>query len=160
MDWMAVRAGDPIEPAAVGHRVWRYRFAPLTLLSFCLGVDQIWSPFEPFKSDKEPTFDTAMAHGVHAFRTLEQLREYFRDLPGIMRYRDCGTPFDGVVRGTVALWGVCIDCKRGYRAQYARPASFGEAHGIRAEEALDRLRAAFGAAKENDRWQTLGNRKS
>jgi hypothetical protein len=143
MDWTRVRAGDPIEPAVVGHRVWRYRWAPITLLSFCLGVDQIWSPVEPFESDKEPTMDTKMAHGVHAFRTLDQLREGFRDLPGIMRYRDCGTPFDGVVRGTVMLWGVCIDCERGYRAQYARPVSFDEAHGERPEMALDKLRKNF-----------------
>jgi hypothetical protein len=159
MDWTSVRAGDPIEPAVIGHRVWRYRLAPLTLLSFCLGVDQVWSPFEPFQSDKEPNFEESvlipangtigkMCHGVHAFRTLNELREGFRDLPGTMRYRDCGTPFDGVVRGTVTLWGVCIDCERGYRAQYARPASFDEAHGERAAVALERLRRLFGVNLE------------
>ena len=144
MDWTKVKAGDLIEPAAIGYRVWRYRLVPLTLLSFCLGVDQVWSPVEPFQSDKEPNMDSEkMAHGVHAFRTLDDLRLNFRDLPGILRYRDCGTPFDGVVCGTVLLWGVCIDCENGYRAQYARPVTFDEAHGDDADAALDRLRRLF-----------------
>lgn len=150
IDWTTVKAGDQIESATVGHRVWRYRLGPpLLLLSFCLGVDQVWSPFEPFQSDKEPNWNSKkMAHGVHAFRTLDELQKGFSDLPGIMRYRDCGTPFDGVVRGTVWLWGVCIDCERGYRAQYARPASFDEAHGERAAVALERLRRLFGVNLE------------
>ena len=58
IDWTTVKAGDQIESATVGHRVWRYRLGPpLLLLSFCLGVDQVWSPFEPFQSDKEPNWN-------------------------------------------------------------------------------------------------------
>jgi hypothetical protein len=156
MDWTTVKAGDPIEPAVVGYRVWRYRFAPLTLLSFCLGSDQVWSPFEPFQSDREPNFEERVAipldpgafglmrHGIHAFRTLDQLREDFGNPQDIMHYRNCGTPFDGIVRGTVTLWGVCIDCTRGYRAQYGRPASFDDAYGDRPVVALERLRCLFG----------------
>jgi hypothetical protein len=148
-DWTTVKAGDPIEPAVVGHRIWRYRLAPLRLLSFCLGSTDVWSPFEPFKSNKEPNMDSErMAYGVHAFRTLEGLREDFRDLPDLLRYRDINEGFDGVIRGTVMLWGICIDCTRGYRAQYARPASFDEAHGERADEALERLRRLFGVNLE------------
>jgi hypothetical protein len=154
MDWTSVKAGDLILPTAVGHRVWRYRLGPpLRLLSFCLGASEPWLPDEPFRSDKEPKLeDKRMMHGVHAFATLEQLRDDFRNLADLPRYKfvydgpDDPAWFDGVVRGTVHLWGLCIDCTRGYRAQYARPASFDEAHGERAEEALDRLRRMFGVA--------------
>jgi hypothetical protein len=129
---------------------------PLRLLSFCLGSSEVWLPGEVFEADKEPNMDSErMAHGVHAFRTLDGLREGFRDLPDILRYRDIydgesdrDAMFDGVVRGTVMLWGVCIDCERGYRAQYARPASFDEAHGERAAVALERLRRLFGVNLE------------
>ena len=158
MDWTTVKSGDQIEPAVIGHRVWRYRLGPpLVLLSFCLGDSRTWPHDEALESDKEPNMDgvgfNRTAHGVHAFKTLDDLRRQFNDLPDLLRYRAIyeGAPddllaarYDGVVRGTVALWGTCIDHERGYRAQYARPASFDEAHGERADEAIDRLRRLFG----------------
>ncbi len=152
MDLTTIKAGDEIGSAVIGHRVWRYKLGPpLELLSFCLGSTLAWNPHEPFQSDKEPNWNcTQMAHGVHAFKLLSDLREYFRDLPDLLRYRylneDVGDPtpmFDGVVRGTVLLWGVCIDHEHGYRAQYARPYSFDEVYGQDAENALLRLRYIF-----------------
>ena len=50
---------------------------------------------------------------------------------------------DGVVLGTVALWGIIWDHAQGYRAQFARPVSFISSHGNRNEEALAELRASF-----------------
>jgi hypothetical protein len=117
-------------------------------MSFCLGDDRIWPNYAWYRSDKEPNIDNErkMEHGIHAFMSLAALRRGFWDLSGLLRYRDCSPPearWDGVVRGTVVLWGVCINCARGYRAQYARPASFDEAHGERADEAIERLRRLF-----------------
>jgi hypothetical protein len=151
IDWTTVRFGDPIESAVVGHRVWRYRLGPpLRLLSFCLGSSDVWLPGEVFSADKEPNMDCdRMAHGLHAFKTLGALRQHFRDLPGILRHRDIyegsdnPARFDGVVRGTVILWGICIDHSHGYRAQFARPIGFDEAYGDRADVVLERLRRLF-----------------
>jgi hypothetical protein len=50
---------------------------------------------------------------------------------------------DGVVLGTVALWGIIWDHARGYRGQFARPVSFISSYGNRNEEALAELRASF-----------------
>jgi hypothetical protein len=146
MDWTKVRGGDPIEPAVVGHRVWRYRLGPpLCLLSFCLGDSRVWPAGDPYVSDQEP--NEGATHGIHAYLTETELRDYFRDLPGLLISRDYSPPdarWDGVVRGTVTLWGVSMEGPHGYRAQYARPATFDEAHGERAMEALVRLRRVFG----------------
>jgi hypothetical protein len=155
MDWTKIKAGDPIQSAAIGHRVWRYRLGPpLVLMSFCLGDSRLWPPGKAYESDKEPNMDSAkMAHGIHAFKVLSDLKAYFGDLKKLLRYAqggpDCDCPpfearFDGVVRGTAVMWGnVCIDCPDGYRTQYARPASFDEIHGKQAESALHRLRYLF-----------------
>lgn len=155
MDWTKVKAGDPIESAVIGHRIWRYRLGPpLVLLSHCLGDSRLWPSDKPYESDKEPNMDSAkMAHGIHAFKVLSDLRAYFGDLKKLLRYAqggpDCDCPpfearFDGVVRGTVILWGNnCIDYKDGYRGQLAWPFSFDEAHGKQAESVLHRLRYLF-----------------
>jgi hypothetical protein len=157
MDWTKVKAGDPIEPILIGHRVWRYRLGPpLVLLSFCLGSSEPWPADQPLEADKEPNLDAEqMAHGVHAFKTLEDLRTYFGDLGQYLRYRNIySSPhdpayFDGVVRGTVQMWGICIDGPLGCRAQYVRPTNFDEACGDQADIALDRLRRMFGMAQLN-----------
>lgn len=156
IDWTKVKAGEPIESAVIGHRVWRYRLGPpLVLLSFQLGSTDIWPPEEAFESDKEPNWDNwnRIAHGIHGFKTLEGLQVHFRNLPDLLRYRCIYNKsdkdlwearYDGVIRGTVWLWGVCIDCERGYRAQYAKPASFDEIYGDKADEVMERLRRLFG----------------
>jgi hypothetical protein len=150
MDWNTVKGGDLIGPAVIGHRVWRYRLGPpLRLLSFGLGSSDFWLPDEAYASDKEPNLDgSEMAYGIHAFASLNVLQEWIKDLADMLIYRNIYAPddparFDGLVRGTVTLWGVCIDHQRGYRAQYARPASFDEACGEHADIALKRLRRMF-----------------
>jgi hypothetical protein len=50
---------------------------------------------------------------------------------------------DGVVLGTVSMWGIIWDHTLGYRAQFARPMSFVSSYGNRSEEALAELRALF-----------------
>jgi hypothetical protein len=50
---------------------------------------------------------------------------------------------DGVVFGTVEMWGIIWDHERGYRAQFARPTSFISSYGNRSEQALAELRADF-----------------
>jgi len=152
VDWTHVKAGDPIESAVIGHRVWRYRLGPpLTLLSFCLGSSRPWLPGEVYEAHAVPRLeDKDVVPGVYAFRTLAQLRRYFRDLPGTLRYqcvyengRSNPAWFDGVVRGTVMLWGACVDHRLGYRAQFARPVSFDEIYGADTVNVLTRLERMF-----------------
>jgi len=154
LDWTKVKAGDPIEPHVVGYRVWRYRLGPpLCLLSWCLGSSELWPTDAPFQSDKEPNLaspdGSKMSHGIHAYLTRKELQRQFGDLASLLCYRgiysepDNPARWDGVVAGTVTLWGISVEGPRGYRAQFARIASFDEAHGTRADEALERLRGLY-----------------
>ena len=47
---------------------------------------------------------------------------------------------DGVVFGTIEMWGIIWDHAKGYRAQFARPLSFVSSYGNRSEQALAELR--------------------
>jgi len=110
-------------------------------------------PNEPYEASRIPDLnDEGVVPGVYAFRTLADLRRYFTDLPDTLRYRTDeiytggrSNPawYDGVVRGTVALWGVCIEHRLGYRAQFAKPLSFDEIYGDDVVNVLTRLERLF-----------------
>jgi hypothetical protein len=53
------------------------------------------------------------------------------------------TGCDGVVFGTIEMWGIIWNHAKGYRAQFARPLSFVSSYGNRSEQALAELRAIF-----------------
>jgi hypothetical protein len=75
--------------------------------------------------------------------TMDDLMFSLRDDPERLVPRSQMSGCDGVVVGTVALWGIIWDHARGYRAQFAKPTSFVSSYGHRNREALDELRASF-----------------
>ena len=66
-----------------------------------------------------------------------------RDDPGRLVIRSQISGCDGVVLGSIAMWGIIWEHARGYRAQFARPLSFISGYGKRNAEALAELRASF-----------------
>jgi hypothetical protein len=81
--------------------------------------------------------------GIHGYKTMDDLIWSVRGEPERLVVRSQITECDGVVIGTVALWGVIWDHARGYRAQFARPISFTSSYGERSHEALAELRTSF-----------------
>jgi len=81
--------------------------------------------------------------GIHGYKTMDDLMWSVRGDPERLVVRSQITECDGVVIGTVALWGVIWDHARGYRAQFARPISFISSYGKRSQEALAELRTSF-----------------
>jgi|SRR6516164_430213 hypothetical protein len=142
IDFTAIRAGEEIVVGPLmGMRFWRYRLVPLQLLSWCLD-ERSWLPNEPFEADEPPELDTT--HGVHAYKTMQNLLDYIRDPQALVDDFGLGLrKMDGIVLGSVALWGAVVICENGYRAQYARPQQFTQAFGNQADEVLARLRAYF-----------------
>jgi len=140
MDFSRIMAGEPIRVGErVGCRLWRYRLVPLQLLSWRGEFEWSDEPFQGAPDDGDQC-------GIHANKTMSDLREYIGGSPGTtptcLWIYEGGC--DGVVIGSVALWGVVIIHQHGYRAQYARPLAFLEAYGKQADRALLRLRSRFG----------------
>lgn len=142
MDFTSVKAGDEIEIGPlIAFRFWRYSLRPLQLLSW-LPVTE-WSPYEALAARTLPTENAT--DGIHAWKTYDGLREYIGGVTGkgptnlyVYAYRG-----DGIILGTVELWGVTRYHKDGYRAQYARPLAFLETYGRNRDEAIARLRERF-----------------
>ena len=142
MDLTTIKSGEEIVIGAlVGHRFWRYQLYPLRLLSWCLN-DRDWLPGEPFEADKLPELDNT--HGVHAYKTAQGLADYLGRASELTN--EFGLELrvmDGIVIGTVALWGAVAIFERAYRAQYARPLSFTQAYGRCSNDTLIMLRSRF-----------------
>jgi hypothetical protein len=150
MNFMNIRAGDPIEVGTqLGVRFWRYALSPygkVRLLSFV--ADRRWSPNETFEArspDGQLANPDVGEQGIHAFKSMNHLMWSIRNDPGRLVVRAKLSGCDGIVIGTVALWGVIWEHVRGYRAQYARPLSFFSSYGRHNAEALTELRASFSA---------------
>jgi hypothetical protein len=148
MNFMHITAGDPIEVGTQpGVRFWRYAFSPygnVRLLSFV--ADRRWHPNETFEA-RSP--DGLLANpdigeqGVHAFKCMKDLMWSIRQDPHRLVVRAQLSGCNGIVIGSVALWGVIWEHVRGYRAQYARPLSFISGYGDRQAEVLLELRQLF-----------------
>ena len=122
-----------------GFRFWRYRVAgQIQLISWV--SNQYWTPGTFVRSDQLPDF---YEHGIHAFKTYEDLEFAVRNEPDSLVYRAQMTDCDGVVFGTVDLWGVVHEHKKGYRAEFAQPTSFSTTHGDHAHLALSELRQIY-----------------
>lgn len=142
MNFLDVRAGDNIEIGTqVAFRFWRYVFprheAPVRLLSWV--SSKRWHPGQFV----EGTSPDVGEQGIHGYKTMDDLMWSVHDDPKRLVVRSQITECDGVVIGTVALWGVIWDHARGYRAQFARPISFISSYGKRSQEALAELRTSF-----------------
>jgi hypothetical protein len=81
--------------------------------------------------------------GIHGYKSMDDLMFSVRGDPERLVARSQMSGCDGVVVGTVALWGIIWDHARGYRAQFARPTSFISSYGNRDREALAELRTSF-----------------
>ena len=142
MNFLDIRAGDNIEVGTqVAFRFWRYVFppyaAPLRLLSWVSGMR--WHP----RQFVEGTSPDVGEQGIHGYKTMDDLIWSVRGEPERLVVRSQMTECDGVVIGTVALWGVVWDHARGYRAQFARPISFTSSYGKRSQDVLAELRTCF-----------------
>ena len=142
MNFLDIRAGDNIEVGTqVAYRFWRYVFppyeAPIRLLSWV--SSKRWHP----RQFVEGTSPDVGEQGIHGYKTMDDLIWSVRGDPERLVPRSQMSECDGVVIGTVALWGVIWDHARGYRAQFARPTSFISSHGKRSQDALAELRTGF-----------------
>jgi hypothetical protein len=142
MNFLDVRAGDEIEVGTqVAYRFWRYVFPPfetnIRLLSWVSG--KRWYPGQFV----EGTSPDVGEQGIHGYKTMDDLMWSVRGKPEGLVVRSQMTQCDGIVIGTVALWGVVWDHAKGYRAQFARPTSFISSYGKRSQKALAELRSNF-----------------
>jgi len=142
MNFLDIRAGETIEIGTQqAYRIWRYVFpphsAPVRLLSWV--SDKRWHPLQFV----EGTTPDEGEQGIYGYRTMDDLMWSVRGDPGRLVVRSQISGCDGVVFGTIAMWGIIWDHTRGYRAQFARPVSFISGFGKRNEEALAELRASF-----------------
>ena len=138
MNFLDIKAGENIEIGTQkAYRFWRYAFAPTRLASWV--SDMHWPPDQFVEGTSPDTGD----QGIHGFRTMEDLLWSCNDEPQrlVARSQMCG--YDGIVIGTVELWGIIWDHKRGHRAQFARPTSFISIYGNWKEKALAELRVIF-----------------
>jgi hypothetical protein len=142
MNFLDIRAGENVQVGTqVAYRFWRYSFppheAPVRLLSWV--SSQRWHP----RRSVEGTTPDVGEQGIHGYKTMDDLMFSLRDDPERLVPRSQMSGCDGIVVGTVALWGVIWDHARGYRAQFAKPTSFISSYGGRSREALAELRASF-----------------
>jgi hypothetical protein len=142
MNFLDIKSGDDLEVGTqIAFRFWRYVFpsheAPLRLLSYVSPLR--WRPKTPVEATS-PDFEQ---QGIHGFKTMEDLLFAVRGDPSNLITRSKITGCDGVVIGTVALWGIIWQHTRGYRAQFARPTSFTSAYGERTACALTELQTRF-----------------
>jgi hypothetical protein len=142
MNFLDIRAGDNLEVGTqLAFRFWRYVFppfeAPVRLLSWVSSMR--WHPGQ-FVEGTTPDIGR---QGIHGYKSMDDLIDSINGDPDNLLFRCKLSETDGVILGTVALWGIIWDHARGYRAQFARPTSFISAHGNRNREALAELSALF-----------------
>ena len=141
MNFLDLKPGDSIEVGTQkAYRFWRYVFpkydAPIRLLSWV--SDQRWHPLQKV----EGTTPDVGEQGIHGYKTMNDMMVSLHE-PERLVIRSRVSGCDGVVLGTVSMWGIIWDHALGYRAQFARPMSFISSYGNRNEEALTELRALF-----------------
>jgi hypothetical protein len=115
---------------------------PVRLLS--CASDTQWYPGQPV----EGTTPDEGEQGIHGFKTLDDLFWSFCSEPEQLVIRSQISGCDGVVFGTIEMWGIIWNHAKGYRAQFARPLSFVSSYGNRSEQALAELRAIFSGKAE------------
>jgi hypothetical protein len=155
MNFLDLKAGEPLEVGTQkACRFWRYVFPPhhgganevrrqpVRLLSWV--SDTRWHPHEVV----EGTTPDEGEQGIHGFKTMDDLFQSFRNKPEHLVIRSQISGCDGVVFGTIEMWGIIWNHTKGYRAQFARPLSFVSSYGNRSEQALAELRGIFSRKAE------------
>ena len=135
------KAGDLIEVGTQkAFRFWRYDFPkyelPVRLLSWV--SDLRWYP----RRHVEGTTPDVGEQGIHGYKTMDDMLTSIQALERLL-IRSHVSGCDGVVLGTVEMWGTIWDHALGYRAQFAQPTSFISSYGDRSEIALSELRTLF-----------------
>ena len=113
MNFLDIRAGDNIEVGTqLAFRFWRYVFppfeAPLRLLSWVSSMR--WHPGQ-FVEGTTPDIGR---QGIHGYKSMDELIDSINGNPDNLLFRCKLTETDGVIIGTVALWGTIWDHARGY----------------------------------------------
>lgn len=142
MNFLDLKAGQTIEVGTQkAYRFWRYVFpphhGPVRLMSWV--SDMRWPRHQPV----EGTTPDKGEQGIHGFKSMDDLLASFRHQPDHLLIRSQISGCDGVVFGTIAMWGVIWNHDKGYRAQFAKPLSFVSSYGDRSDQALAELRAGF-----------------
>lgn len=149
MNFLDIKAGDNVEVGTQkAYRFWRYSFpnnsasawpsaGPVRLLSWVSGMN--WYPHQ-FVEGTTPDHGE---QGIHGYKTMDDLLQSFGSDPELLVMRSRISGYDGVVIGTVDMWGIIWDHAKGYRAQFARPTSFISSYGAGSEQALAELHTMF-----------------
>jgi hypothetical protein len=141
MNFLNLKAGESIEVGTQkAYRFWRYVFpkydAPIRLNSWVSDIR--WYPLQ----NVEGTTPDVGEQGIHGYKTMDDMMVSLHE-PDRLVIRSQISGCDGVILGTVGMWGIIWDHALGYRAQFARPTSFISSYGNRSKEALIELRALF-----------------
>jgi len=150
----SIRAGKIIGYRAWVYQSWpRYPWCPNEHHLESLYIPAIWKPHELmyakcycscYATGKDTICTSTTYHGIHAFKTIERLKEETCPNPNL----NPTIPSRTYVYGTIEMWGDVIEHVDGYRAQYARIKTLDEM--IRNEpeedlhEALEKLRTLYG----------------
>lgn len=131
----------PDSPVSIkAYRVWAVRDTPegLRLRSIWFPRDGAWPPFRRMEAEcfaclfrrwRHRAPKPAHSCGIYAMKSVGDVWEW-----ALEHVPSGGRP---LVAGEVWCWGTVVEGERGYRAQYAYPASFLEAgFAARAEEAF------------------------
>jgi hypothetical protein len=138
MNFLDIKAGEKIEVGTqTAYRFWRYAFHHDSVHLLSWAFDTRWYPHRFV----EGTSPDEGEQGIHGFRTMDYMRGS-TNFPGCL-IRSQSTGCDGIVLGTVELWGIIWDHEKGYRAQFGRPLSFVSSYGNRSGQALAELRVIF-----------------
>jgi hypothetical protein len=134
-----------VMPPEVGEiiawRAWRYDNG----LVGSTVVDMTWTPGEVVRGVIEDDGGWDLGgwgggFGVHGWKTQAEAHAY-------AAWWSARLPTFAVVLGRVALWGTVVEHERGYRAEYAKPASFDEVFAVpggpRIGGVLDALRRTY-----------------
>lgn len=130
---------EPQTGVIIAHRFWRYVLGrPIRLLSWTSNMR--WLPGVSVTGTNPDEGE----QGIHGFKTAELMEASYRGESNHLLIRAIEiTGTDGVVGGTVKLFGQTWSHENGYRATYGYPASFDWAIGEDPQEALAELRGLF-----------------
>lgn len=100
--------------AIIGYRAWNVPLFVDELRS--VAKPSKWKPYERFEAvcKSSQCSGVSCSCGIYAFRKLDQVQKEYTQTDRSKRY----------VHGECWLWGRVLECKDGYRAQFAYPKAF------------------------------------
>ena len=100
--------------AITGYRAWNVPLFVDELRSVSQACK--WLPYRRFEAEcgQEQCNGVACSCGIYAFNKLSAVQDSYRSEERNRKY----------LYGEVSLWGRVLECKNGYRAQFAYPKAF------------------------------------